>query len=230
MCSVIYISIHAPRAGCDVLPRQDSKLSQISIHAPRAGCDHQTASKGHSEAISIHAPRAGCDLGRKACPARTVHFNPRTPCGVRQPRAPATGATYLFQSTHPVRGATIISLIVLRAHVDFNPRTPCGVRRRMVTKYVLEKAISIHAPRAGCDRSGFCDRPRRCHFNPRTPCGVRRCRSRPTRRSRRTFQSTHPVRGATRSRAEDQAGQEISIHAPRAGCDTMAIDTKPPIA
>ena len=149
-----WISIHAPRAGCDVLPRQDSKLSQISIHAPRAGCDHQTASKGHSEAISIHAPRAGCDLGRKACPARTVHFNPRTPCGVRQPRAPATGATYLFQSTHPVRGATIISLIVLRAHVDFNPRTPCGVRRRMVTKYVLEKAISIHAPRAGCDAGG----------------------------------------------------------------------------
>ena len=48
---------------------------------------------------------------------------------------------------------------------------------------------------------------------------MRRCRSRPTRRSRRTFQSTHPVRGATRSRAEDQAGQEISIHAPRAGCD-----------
>ena len=83
-----------------------------------------------------------------------LDFNPRTPCGVRQPRAPATGATYLFQSTHPVRGATIISLIVLRAHVDFNPRTPCGVRRRMVTKYVLEKAISIHAPRAGCDAGG----------------------------------------------------------------------------
>ena len=149
-CSSDPISIHAPRAGCDVLPRQDSKLSQISIHAPRAGCDHQTASKGHSEAISIHAPRAGCDLGRKACPARTVHFNPRTPCGVRQPRAPATGATYLFQSTHPVRGATPDGDKIRAGKGDFNPRTPCGVRRG---RRLMSCATT--------------------YFNPRTPCGVR---------------------------------------------------------
>ena len=125
-----------------------------------------------------------------------LNFNPRTPCGVR----PGTGDA-------------------VPDHQDFNPRTPCGVRlwTRLHSRSVT--CISIHAPRAGCDSDPASRPSHRAHFNPRTPCGVRRCRSRPTRRSRRTFQSTHPVRGATRSRAEDQAGQEISIHAPRAGCD-----------
>ena len=153
-----WISIHAPRAGCDVLPRQDSKLSQISIHAPRAGCDHQTASKGHSEAISIHAPRAGCDLGRKACPARTVHFNPRTPCGVRQPRAPATGATYLFQSTHPVRGATREAADELRNYI-FQSTHPVRGATRSRAEDQAGQEISIHAPRAGCDTMAIDTKP-----------------------------------------------------------------------
>ena len=80
----------------------------------------------------------------------------------------------LFQSTHPVRGAT-----------------------RSRTILFCSRLISIHAPRAGCDRRS----PRRYHqdghFNPRTPCGVRRFPSRRSMNGPR-FQSTHPVRGATR--------------------------------
>ena len=177
---------------CRVLSRHT-----ISIHAPRVGCDVLHAIE--LCLISDFNPRTPC--GVRPAPfrkprRRMLNFNPRTPCGVR----PGTGDA-------------------VPDHQDFNPRTPCGVRlwTRLHSRSVT--CISIHAPRAGCDSDPASRPSHRAHFNPRTPCGVRRCRSRPTRRSRRTFQSTHPVRGATRSRAEDQAGQDISIHAPRAGCD-----------
>ena len=33
------VSIHAPRAGCDILITWHNLLTEVSIHAPRAGCD-----------------------------------------------------------------------------------------------------------------------------------------------------------------------------------------------
>ena len=36
-----------------------------------------------------------------------------------------------------------------------------------------------------------------------------------------TFQSTHPVRGATVGAYLSFVGSEISIHAPREGCDSL---------
>ena len=44
------------------------------------------------------------------------------------------------------------------------------------------------------------------------------------------FQSTHPVRGATRDRGFAGAGSQISIHAPREGCDRPRFDSAPPKA
>ena len=79
------------------------------------------------------------------------------------------------------------------------------------------------------------------NFNPRTPCGVRPQRglvlvkvppfqsTHPLRGATRlpplwprqaTFQSTHPLRGATRGGAGDILHGGISIHAPLAGCDS----------
>ena len=98
--------------------------------------------------------------------------------------------------------------------------------------------ISIHAPLAGCDaRSVRSAPPLRCHFNPRTPCGVRRCwqygcpqpknfnprtpcgvrprAARPARPSAR-FQSTHPLRGATRERAHSST--RTTYFNPRTPC------------
>ena len=34
-----YISIHAPREGCDVVVLYMPSAAAISIHAPREGCD-----------------------------------------------------------------------------------------------------------------------------------------------------------------------------------------------
>ena len=126
-----------------------------------------------------------------------ISSNPRTPCGVRRARrqVPLSSAS-IFQSTHPVRGATVNDLRSTPASSYFNPRTPCGVRlyRRAERfgyesfqsthpvrgatyspeNYNVSQIISIHAPRAGCDN--FCPDSfsASANFNPRTPCGVRR--------------------------------------------------------
>ena len=100
--------------------------------------------------------------------------------------------------------------------------------------------ISIHAPRAGSDSLGRLPDGNREHFNPRSPCGERLggfegdaggidfnprspCGERRAlagiRMTHTGFQSTLPVRGATRALDDVQAGFVISIHAPRAGSD-----------
>ena len=129
------------------------------------------------------------------------------------------GKTWIdqFQSTHPVWGATFEWL------EDW-----------------VKIRISIHAPRMGCDLPGSLRSCGSRHFNPRTPYGVRR--RLPLRIvDRCPFQSTHPVWGATRQstcclhgadfnprtpygvrRVKLHAvhiGKNISIHAPRMGCD-----------
>ena len=97
----------------------------------------------------------------------------------------------------PLAGCDSARSTARQKPVNFNPRTPCGVRRSRQWSLVTYAGISIHAPLAGCDaqRSGI-DRQEN-HFNPRTPCGVRP-KTRSGRRTRCTFQSTHPLRGATR--------------------------------
>ena len=151
----------------------------------------------------------------------------------------------LFQSTHPLRGATDCiyvpnpcrnisihaplagcdAVVVVDAEnaVDFNPRTPCGVRRAYLRRILVLAKISIHAPLAGCDRAFWNTQSKCQYFNPRTPCGVRR-KSRGRIIYQRTFQSTHPLRGATRIIDPARRLCGISIHAPLAGCDHQDQD------
>ena len=56
-----------------------------------------------------------------------------------------------FQSTRPVRGATLAAYYFGIVQADFNPRAPCGARRAVATVDDHRSAISIHAPRAGRD-------------------------------------------------------------------------------
>ena len=215
-------------------------MADISIHAPLAGCDQSNGAFGLCSRISIHAPLAGCDAYQRPPWPGGRHFNPRTPCGVRQNVVNADGSQPYF-----------------------NPRTPCGVRRDRPAQGAQCVLISIHAPLAGCDAESpsaasgkysisihaplaGCDvmvtpfSIARRHFNPRTPCGVRRHSggntaflqafqsTHPLRGatssdvlsdSRLPFQSTHPLRGATRGGVHQPQHHGISIHAPLAGCD-----------
>ena len=130
-------------------------------------------------------------------PLACFDFNPRTPCGVRQisaspghpfqrisihaPRVgcdPCTSGfliiVKIFQSTHPVWGATRSLRLAHTRILNFNPRTPCGVRP------VLQAA----------------HRTQLLYFNPRTPCGVRHVHVGSCSLVQE-FQSTHPVWGAT---------------------------------
>ncbi|EGK58666.1 hypothetical protein HMPREF9081_1891 [Centipeda periodontii DSM 2778] len=56
------VSIHAPRAGRDIANRSFVlRASRVSIHAPRAGRDPEAETWGGCSGVSIHAPRAGRD-------------------------------------------------------------------------------------------------------------------------------------------------------------------------
>ena len=101
----------------------------------------------------------------------------------------------LFQSTHPLRGATSLSEYVPTPSI-FQSTHPL----RGATASMRSTSISP------------------INFNPRTPCGVRLMNER-VNITLEGFQSTHPLRGATDSKRLFLRGYEISIHAPLAGCD-----------
>ena len=142
--------------------------------APREGCDI-TASifSALSTAISIHAPREGCDIGWT-----NRHTRPKR-----------------FQSTHPVRGATLMEQIA------------CDL---------LD--ISIHAPREGCDARYAPIWTKTGRFQSTHPVRGATAAGRIYDMFDRVFQSTHPVRGATVKSLSKAFRDNISIHAPREGC------------
>ena len=138
-------------------------------------------SGGYIYQISIHAPRVGCD---EHCMS-----TPKT--------------SWTFQSTHPVWGATGFLMVTVRV-AKFQSTHPVWGATEWLGQKFLDDAISIHAPRVGCDPEPDQADSQRDDFNPRTPCGVRqdllidRC-----------------------------AGHQISIHAPRVGCDDLSVPPEP---
>ena len=56
-----------------------------------------------------------------------------------------------FQSTRPLRGATVAGGDTKCMAGDFNPRAPCGARRQILERMRTWDNISIHAPREGRD-------------------------------------------------------------------------------
>ena len=199
IAAVNIISIHAPRAGCDEKPIEFYFEVQISIHAPRAGCDIYWLAPLNHAPISIHAPRAGCDVlaYRGACGSRISIHAPRAGCDavLRLMR----GGDNIFQSTHPVRGAT-------QPHhhstscIQFQSTHPVRGATSPLTAIIQPPVVfqSTHPVRGATPQAATSPWMQR-YFNPRTPCGVRPC-----------------------APAEHRRHGPISIHAPRAGCDPAA--------
>ena len=169
----------------------------VSIHAPREGCDLQIDStKRPRRRFQFTHPGRGATFNRKDGTDGTSGFNSRTPGGVRHTKRKTRQRRELFQFTHPGRGATRrrsrrssidasfnsrtpggVRRLQCRYHwcqESFNSRTPGGVRLSHVGGGEAVKAVSIHAPREGCDKSKTSGRT----FDP-------------------AFQFTHPGRGAT---------------------------------
>ena len=148
--SEMYISIHAPRTGSDVLEERIGELKQNfnprPPHGERRNCCNPSRlinpRPPHGERqgmmvtfkdgnkISIHAPRTGSD-GQKSC-CNHVKVRISIP-------APRTGSD-LGKGSRSGR------------REYFNPRPPHGERQgMMVTFKDGNNAISIHAPRTGSD-------------------------------------------------------------------------------
>ncbi len=100
-----------------------------------------------------------------------------------------------FQSTHSLRSATRVELLV-----------GCQV------------AVSIHALLAECDTKNVPSEIPSMRFNPRTPCGVRPGSERPAGYLQ-MFQSTHSLRSATNDFRMNIRQPAVSIHALLAECD-----------
>ena len=70
--------------GCDLTYAQEPVvITWVSIHAPRVGCDVGVAARQDVTLVSIHAPRVGCDLAIVMPEQYMMCFNSRTPGGVR---------------------------------------------------------------------------------------------------------------------------------------------------
>ena len=146
------ISIHAPRVGSDLTctqprsgesnfnprpPRGERQLSragadnlpQFQSTPPAWGATHSVSAIIYVVFISIHAPPCGERRGlydiRYSKPKISIHA---PPCGERPLIDTSFTPRVVFQSTPPVWGATPIN-----------------------AAYIMQKVISIHAPRVGSD-------------------------------------------------------------------------------
>ena len=170
------ISIHAPHTGRDL-----DFYAVLSVHnefqstRPIRGATTGSPSFLTALDISIHVPHTGRD----------------------SPKFSATLKSARFQSTRPIRGATLTpSACSQRSYfnprapygarpaegpvrqdrgTDFNPRAPYGARPPWHCALGRSPPISIHAPHTGRDRH----------------CCIQR-------KPQSAFQSTRPIRGATR--------------------------------
>ena len=88
--------------------------------------------------------------------------------------------------------------------------------------HCTDLTVSIHAPRAGCDADAVGRQAYGTSFNSRTPCGVR-LKDYLHLLALDEFQFTHPVRGATVRVGGKYVNYIVSIHAPRAGCDSEVL-------
>ena len=151
---------------------------------------------------------------------RLGNFNPRSPCGER-PFSSLTGkGTFLFQSTLPLRRATIALRGGGDAHL-FQSTLPLRRATFASAHEEPELEISIHAPLAESDEAPCLNQAVDDHFNPRSPCGERpRYSTLPLEEF--SFQSTLPLRRATRRLTVFLHLQFISIHAPLAESDRSA--------
>ena len=111
--------------------------------------------------------------------------------------------TILFQSTHPLRGATPALFLHFQT-IRISIHAPLAGCDTTVIQCRRAQWISIHAPLAGCDPLYLCDHLGGRDFNPRTPCGVRH-----------------------RYICADCCDHSISIHAPLAGCDAVFYHSRP---
>ena len=211
-----------PRAPCGarrVISQSSSARDKFQSTRPLRGATADLPHVTVGQQNSIHAPLAGRDARRGLAARRPGHFNPRAPCGARRRCAGGILQYKAFQSTRPLRGATL-GRYQLAHRRDFNPRAPCGARPYFPREHLPPAAISIHAPLAGRDNSTvtrWLDRAISIHaplagrddpaalaakattaISIHAPLAGRDPQKHSASAHQSEFQSTRPLRGATR--------------------------------
>ena len=102
--------------------------------------------------ISIHAPRVGGDTIDALLNIFKEDFNPRPPCGGRQPAQKLVNSSSRFQSTPPVWGATLGDAMTPYIIFQFQSTPPVWGATFLRCEKKFVKSISIHAPRVGGDQ------------------------------------------------------------------------------
>ena len=110
----------------------------------------------HLFLISIHAPLTGCDQ------IVTV-----IDCLLDR-----------FQSTHPLRDATLHPCLLNCISTNFNPRTPYGMRPKQFYRDAVCRYFNPRTPYGMRLSFQALTCPHLTNFNPRTPYGMRRKQSR----------------------------------------------------
>ena len=162
-------------------------------------------------------PLRGATRHPKRRSDRAYHFNPRSPLrgATRIPKE--LWDNYRISIHVPLAGSDGCFLGLLLA-ADISIHVPLAGSDDKVSNELRDLWISIHVPLAGSDplRSAACGAAP--NFNPRSPCGERR-QGWSALYSFNVFQSTFPLRGATRVAGGRGDAGVISIHAPLAGSD-----------
>ena len=178
-----------------------------------------------------------------------MDFNPRAPCGARRIATISSRVSLIFQSTRPVRGATVL---FSRHPMSESFQSTRPVRGATHSRFssIQWRFISIHAPRAGRDTldkigslhiSHFnprapCgarlvnqvrDKMNAMHFNPRAPCGARHFRCYTAISKGYDFNPRAPCGARPRYFPFASPLIGISIHAPRAGRDPFQVFVDP---
>ena len=146
--------------------------------------------------ISIHAPRAGSDPQKLVYHRLLSYFNPRSPCGERQVLQSALKLTESI-SIHAPRAGSDVKIGTICSKRLISIHAPRAGSDAGYYPFRICPFISIHAPRAGSDR--LAGRKQRTTKRFQSTLPVRGATRKPTSRRRRRvkFQSTLPVRGAT---------------------------------
>ena len=194
------ISIHAPRTGSDLFPRQRPHLCRtISIHAPRTGSDLiDHVAIGASVVFQSTLPARGATSSDMSFILLSFNFNPRSPHGERRVVCRECAVLRGFQSTLPARGATERVVVLLPNGEVFQSTLPARGATLLDSVGGHKYSISIHAPRTGSDSQSRRRVKGVKDFNPRSPHGERR-----------------------RINPYVDTMQPISIHAPRTGSDVF---------
>ena len=147
--------------------------------------------------ISIHAPLTGSDRRVAVQPLQNVYFNPRSPYGERLSGKISVSTAFQFQSTLPLRGATFGGHIKRGGIEIFQSTLPLRGATADRQRIQFRRRISIHAPLTGSDLPASA-RSRLMGISIHAPLTGSDRLSKLTSLIQSGFQSTLPLRGATR--------------------------------